>query len=310
MAAIREALTGNAPLSLALGGLLIGCLFGAVVFRTNYCAMGSLLGHLQFRRLAAFSRLAVGGRHGAVGRTTSCAGGIVALDKSMYLAPALDWVGIAMGGVVFGFGMVFAGGCPSRNLARAGAGDLRSLITLSVLGLFAYMAIGGFSGRCGRAWRRPRPFRSARKPRPRSPPERNLRASVGVANLLATLLLAGGGSSIAPRTRNFAPHLSTSSRGWPWGLRCCGLGADRPCLRRFRDSTDATGLADLYPPDRRRSPEWLQRFTAEPVPGFGVSSVSSAPSSAPARGPDHGPLPPDPASPIPATRSAICLAPP
>ena len=39
--------------------------------------------------------------------------------------------------------MVFAGGCPSRNLARAGAGDLRSLVTLLVLGLFAYMAIRG-----------------------------------------------------------------------------------------------------------------------------------------------------------------------
>ena len=44
---------------------------------------------------------------------------------------------------MFGFGMVFAGGCPSRNLARAGGGDLRSLLTLVVLGLFAYMAIGG-----------------------------------------------------------------------------------------------------------------------------------------------------------------------
>jgi uncharacterized membrane protein YedE/YeeE len=42
--------------------------------------------------------------------------------------------------------MVFAGGCPSRNLARAGAGDLRSLITLLVLGLTAYMAIGGLLG--------------------------------------------------------------------------------------------------------------------------------------------------------------------
>ena len=69
---------------------------------------------------------------------------MVALDKSMYLAGAgLNWAGHILGGLMFGFGMVFTGGCPSRNLARAGGGDLRSLLTLVVLGLFAYMAIGG-----------------------------------------------------------------------------------------------------------------------------------------------------------------------
>ena len=47
--------------------------------------------------------------------------------------------------------MVFAGGCPSRNLVRAGGGDLRALLTLVVLGLFAYMAIGGLFGPV-RAW--------------------------------------------------------------------------------------------------------------------------------------------------------------
>ena len=47
---------------------------------------------------------------------------------------------------MFGYGMVFAGGCASRNLARVGGGDLRALLTLIVLGLFAYMAIGGILG--------------------------------------------------------------------------------------------------------------------------------------------------------------------
>ena len=54
----------------------------------------------------------------------------------MYLAPpASTGSAISLGGLIFGFGMVFAGGCPSRNLARAGGGDLRSLLTLIVLGL-------------------------------------------------------------------------------------------------------------------------------------------------------------------------------
>ncbi len=61
----------------------------------------------------------------------------------MYLTPSLNWLGHILGGLMFGVGMVLTGGCPSRNLARAGSGDFRSLITLVFLGLFAYMAIGG-----------------------------------------------------------------------------------------------------------------------------------------------------------------------
>ena len=42
--------------------------------------------------------------------------------------------------------MVFAGGCATKNLVRAGSGDLRSLVNLIVLGLFAFMTIGGILG--------------------------------------------------------------------------------------------------------------------------------------------------------------------
>ena len=43
MDALRDSRSRRtAPLYLALGGLVIGSLFGAVVFATNFCAMGSL----------------------------------------------------------------------------------------------------------------------------------------------------------------------------------------------------------------------------------------------------------------------------
>ena len=37
-------------------------------------------------------------------------------------------------------------GRTSRNLVRVGGGDLRSLVVLLVVGLFAYMSIGGIIG--------------------------------------------------------------------------------------------------------------------------------------------------------------------
>ena len=42
MDALRDIIGQHGPLFLALGGLAVGVLFGAVVFATNFCAMGSL----------------------------------------------------------------------------------------------------------------------------------------------------------------------------------------------------------------------------------------------------------------------------
>src|SRR6476469_7785474 len=134
MQAIREALSDNAPLVLAAGGLGIGLVFGAVVFKTNYCAMGSLSDIYNFADYRRFRAWILAAATAMLGAQLLQVLGIVALDKSMYLAPSLNWLGHGLGGLIFGIGMVFAGGCPSRNLVRAGGGDLRSLLTVVVLG--------------------------------------------------------------------------------------------------------------------------------------------------------------------------------
>ena len=106
--------------------------------------MGSLSDIHNFGDWRRFRAWILAGATALVGAQLLQAGGIVALDKSMYLAAAnINWAGHILGGLIFGFGMVFTGGCPSRNLARAGSGDLRSLLVLVVMGLFAYMAIRG-----------------------------------------------------------------------------------------------------------------------------------------------------------------------
>jgi uncharacterized membrane protein YedE/YeeE len=52
---------------------------------------------------------------------------------------------------MFGFGMVFACGCGARSLVMVGCGDLRALIAVMVLGVFAYMTIRGVFA-VPRAW--------------------------------------------------------------------------------------------------------------------------------------------------------------
>ena len=143
---LREIIVEHAGVALAAGGLLIGIVFGAIAYATNFCTMGALsdlrtLG--EKRRLHAWLfaiAVAIAGTHGLA------AAGVVALDKSMYTQPTLNWAGGILGGLMFGYGMVFAGGCATRNITRLGGGDLRGLVTLVLVGLFAYMAIGGVFG--------------------------------------------------------------------------------------------------------------------------------------------------------------------
>jgi uncharacterized membrane protein YedE/YeeE len=143
MSSLRDAILQNAPTVVAIGGLLIGFAFGVVVYRTNYCAMGSLSDIHNFRDFRRFRAWILAAATALVGAALLEAAGVVDLARSMYLAPSFNWAGHIGGGLIFGIGMVLAGGCPSRNLARAGGGDLRALMTLVVLGLVAFMTIAG-----------------------------------------------------------------------------------------------------------------------------------------------------------------------
>ena len=75
--ALRDAITHNAPLFLALGGLVIGFLFGAVVFATNFCAMGSLSDIHNFGDWRRFRAWMLAGATALVGAQLLQAGGIV-----------------------------------------------------------------------------------------------------------------------------------------------------------------------------------------------------------------------------------------
>jgi uncharacterized membrane protein YedE/YeeE len=48
-----------------------------------------------------------------------------------------------VGGLLFGYGMVLASGCPQRNLVRAGSGNLKSWVTLGVSAVAAEMTLRG-----------------------------------------------------------------------------------------------------------------------------------------------------------------------
>lgn len=133
----------SSTLVLVLSGLVIGALFGAVVQRTNFCSMGAVSDAVALgdrKRLRAWLlAIAVA----IAGTNALLVSGLVAIDKSFYLAPRVAWVAMLLGGLLFGFGMVLAGGCASRTVVRVGAGSLKSFIVFIVMGLVGYMTARG-----------------------------------------------------------------------------------------------------------------------------------------------------------------------
>jgi uncharacterized membrane protein YedE/YeeE len=128
------------------GGLLIGLVFGFIVYRTNFCTMGSISDILSFGDYRRFRAWLLAGAVSILGVALLQIMGVMNAADSMYLTPSFGWLANIVGGLLFGFGMVFSGGCISRNLVRAGGGDLRSIVVLLITGIFGYMTIGGLIG--------------------------------------------------------------------------------------------------------------------------------------------------------------------
>jgi uncharacterized membrane protein YedE/YeeE len=274
---LRDAIADNAPLVLALGGLLIGFAFGAIVYRTNYCAMGSLSDIHNFGDYRRFRAWVLAAATALLGAQVLHGAGVVALDRSMYLAPTLGWFGHIAGGLAFGIGMVLAGGCPSRNLARAGGGDLRALLTLVVLGIVAFMTIAGLIA----------PLRAAIDGAASvrlSPSTQGigdlLSASSGIARgsaaALATVLVAGAALAFCFADRRFRTSPVHVLSGLGVGLAVVagwaltGLAYDDMATR----PVPPISLTYIRPVGDTL--QWLALFTATPMPGFGVASVFGA----------------------------------
>ena len=131
---------------MALAGLVIGFGFGFVIERTNFCTMGAISDAATFGDFRRFRAWMLAMAVAIVGAQALQAGDLIDLGRSIYLTANFGWLGAIVGGLLFGFGMTVAGGCGTRNLVRFGAGDLRSLVVVLVLGIFAYMTLRGLTG--------------------------------------------------------------------------------------------------------------------------------------------------------------------
>jgi uncharacterized membrane protein YedE/YeeE len=134
--------TNLAPI-VVFGGFALAFVFGFIAMRANFCTMGAIsdvvnMGHWGRMRMWLLA-IAVA----IIGASVLQATGQVTLADSIYQRPRLAWLSAIVGGVLFGIGMTFAGGCANRNLLRIGAGSMRSVVVFAFVGISAYMTIKG-----------------------------------------------------------------------------------------------------------------------------------------------------------------------
>jgi uncharacterized membrane protein YedE/YeeE len=127
----------------ALGGFALGAVAGFAVRHARLCTFGAIEDALiggDGRRLKIFA-LALG--IAILGTQALIVGGFLHPEQTTLTRPALPLAAILIGGVMFGIGMAMVGTCGFGSLVRLGAGDLRSLIVVLVLGAAAYASLRG-----------------------------------------------------------------------------------------------------------------------------------------------------------------------
>jgi hypothetical protein len=124
-------------------GLLAGMVFGATAQITNFCTMGAVSDMINLQDYRRFRAWMLAVAVAIAGGQLLHMEGLIDLGRSIYLTPNLGWLGAILGGGLFGFGMMLAGGCGNKTLVRLGSGNLKSLIVLLILGIFAYMTLRG-----------------------------------------------------------------------------------------------------------------------------------------------------------------------
>jgi uncharacterized protein len=117
--------------------------FGAVANRANFCTMGAIVDIAVFGDWRRMRMWVLAIAVAMIGTGLLIAAGQIDTAKTIYTAREVRWISCLVGGFLFGFGMTLASGCGSKTLIRAGAGNLKSVVVMLVLGISAYMSLKG-----------------------------------------------------------------------------------------------------------------------------------------------------------------------
>lgn len=275
----RELVLASPTAYIAWGGLLIGLVFGFTVHRTNFCTMGSVSDFINFGDWRRFRSWLLAAAVAIVGVAWIEGAGIADMSYSIYVAPNFQWGAHVIGGLLFGIGMVLGGGCVSKNLVRAGGGDLRSLVVLIVIGISAYMTIGGLFGPPRVAVTAPMTTDLTQAGLSSQRLDEMLAAltglGAGAARWITVAVIAGGIALWAFGSRAFRRSANHVVAGLVVGLCVlAGWVLTGLAFDEFADNPTVQSLSYVRPTGDTL--DWLMRYTAYAAPGFTVTTLLGA----------------------------------
>ena len=128
------------------GGFVLAFVFGAVASKSNFCTMGAISDVVNMEHWGRVRMWLLAIAVAMIGANWLHSAGMIDLTKSVYQRPALPWLSMVVGGVLFGVGMTMSGGCANKNLIRVGGGSLRAFVVLTFLAIASYMTLKGLFG--------------------------------------------------------------------------------------------------------------------------------------------------------------------
>ncbi|WP_321500625.1 YeeE/YedE family protein [Breoghania sp.] len=131
------------PAILASGGLLIGLTFGAFAQQSRFCLRAAAI---EFVAGAPGAKLAIwllAFGAALAGTQLLALMDLAQLSEARQIASPQSLSGAALGGLMFGAGMVLARGCASRLLVLSATGNLRALLSGLVFAVVAQASLRG-----------------------------------------------------------------------------------------------------------------------------------------------------------------------
>lgn len=125
------------------GALALGLLLGAVGQWSRFCVRGALADWMAFRGPGRLMSWLLAIAVGAVCVQGLVSAGLLDAGRTLYWSERFPWLSYLVGGALFGYGMILAGGCPQRCLVKAGQGNLKAAATLVIVAIAALMTLRG-----------------------------------------------------------------------------------------------------------------------------------------------------------------------
>jgi hypothetical protein len=125
------------------GGLLLGVVLGAVGQATRFCVRGAIADWVELRAPGRLVSWLLAIAVGALAVQGLVAAGAFDASRTIYWGERFPWLSYLVGGLLFGYGMILAGGCPQRCLVKFGSGNLKAAVTLVVIAIVSLMTLRG-----------------------------------------------------------------------------------------------------------------------------------------------------------------------